>query len=97
MRELGTFDKAPCIIIPPGTPVEKLKTYTVLDNQQAEDWDWAMVAGSTIAPRYAFEDLKRKGRKPRDMILGTEYGKMIKLTEFTLRTMRCKSLIKGRL
>ena len=44
MRELGTFDKAPCIIIPPGTPVEKLKTYTVLDNQQAGDWDWAMVA-----------------------------------------------------
>lgn len=43
MRELGTFDKAPCIIIPPGTPVEKLKTYTVLDNQQAGDWDWAMV------------------------------------------------------
>ena len=26
MRELGTFDKAPCVIIPPGTPVEKLKT-----------------------------------------------------------------------
>ena len=33
MRELRTFDKAPCIIIPPGTPVEKLKTYTVLDSQ----------------------------------------------------------------
>ena len=44
MRELGTFDKAPCIIIPPDTPVEKLKTYTVLDNQQAGEWDWAMVA-----------------------------------------------------
>ena len=44
MRELETFDKAPCTIIPPGTPVEKLKTYTVLDNQQAGDWDWAMVA-----------------------------------------------------
>ena len=44
MRELGTFDKAPCIIVPPGTPpVEKLKTYTVLDNQQAGEWDWAMV------------------------------------------------------
>ena len=43
MRELGTFDKAPCVIIPPGTPVEKLKTYTVLDNQQAGEWDWAMV------------------------------------------------------
>ena len=42
MRELGTFDKAPCIIIPPGTPVEMLKTYTVLDNQQAGEWDWAM-------------------------------------------------------
>lgn len=42
MRELGTFDKAPCIIIPPGTPVDKLKTYTVLDNQQAGEWDWAM-------------------------------------------------------
>lgn len=44
MRELGTFDKAPCIIVPPGTPVDKLKTYTVLDNQQAGEWDWAMVA-----------------------------------------------------
>ena len=44
MRELGTFDKAPCVIIPQGTSVEKLKTYTVLDNQQAGDWDWAMVA-----------------------------------------------------
>ena len=43
MRELGTFDKAPCIIIHPDTPVEKLKTYTVLDNQQAGEWDWAMV------------------------------------------------------
>ena len=43
MRELGTFDKAPCVIIPQGTPVEKLKTYTVLDNQQAGEWDWAMV------------------------------------------------------
>lgn len=43
MRELGTFDKAPCVIIPQGTSVEKLKTYTVLDNQQAGEWDWAMV------------------------------------------------------
>lgn len=24
--------------------MEKLKTYTVLDNQQAGEWDWAMVA-----------------------------------------------------
>ena len=69
MRELGTFDKAPCIIIPPGTPVEMLKTYTVLDNQQAGEWDWAMVAEDIGAPRYAIEELKRKGRKLGDVIL----------------------------
>lgn len=50
MRELGMFDKAPCIIIPPGTPVEKLKTYTILDNQQAGDWDWAMITGGIVTP-----------------------------------------------
>lgn len=88
MRELETFDKAPCVIIPPDTPVEKLKTYTVLDNQQAGDWDWAMVTEDIGALGYAIEELKGKGRKLGDVILRAEYWKMIKLSASTLRTKK---------
>lgn len=42
MRELK-FTTALCIIIPPHTTREKLKAYTILDNQQAGEWDWEMV------------------------------------------------------
>lgn len=76
MRELGTFDKAPCIIIPPDTPVEKLKTYTVLDHQQAGDWDWTMITGGVVTPGVQLRIWNERGAKKEDEILGTVYGKI---------------------
>lgn len=43
MRSLG-YAEAPCIIIPKGTSVEKLKAYSVIDNNGFGKWDWDMLA-----------------------------------------------------
>lgn len=43
MRDLGSFDKAPCTIIPPSATAEQLRNYTVLDNQQAGEWDLSRI------------------------------------------------------
>ena len=43
MKELG-YEDAPCKILPPKTPVEKLKAYTVKDNIGYGEHDWDMLA-----------------------------------------------------
>lgn len=43
MSELGMKD-APCIIIPKETDVEKLKAYTIIDNNGFGKYDWDMLA-----------------------------------------------------
>lgn len=43
MQELG-METAPCVIIPEGTPVERLKAYTILDNNGFGQWDFDMLA-----------------------------------------------------
>jgi hypothetical protein len=43
MMELG-MPAAPCIIIPEDTSVERLKAYTILDNNGFGTWDWDALA-----------------------------------------------------
>lgn len=43
MSELG-MKEAPCIIIPKETDVEKLKAYTIIDNNGFGKYDWDMLA-----------------------------------------------------
>lgn len=39
MMELG-YDSAPCIVVPKETPIERLKAYSVIDNNGFGKWDW---------------------------------------------------------
>lgn len=43
MKELGHND-APVFIIPKETPIEKIKAYTILDNNGFGEWDWDLLA-----------------------------------------------------
>lgn len=43
MKELG-HNKAPVFIIPKETPIEKIKAYTILDNNGFGEWDWDLLA-----------------------------------------------------
>ena len=43
MMELG-YDSAPCIVVPKETPIERLKAYSVIDNNGFGKWDWDMLA-----------------------------------------------------
>ncbi|MBQ6771353.1 MAG: ParB N-terminal domain-containing protein [Bacteroidales bacterium] len=43
MMELG-YDSAPCIVIPKETDIERLKAYSVIDNNGFGKWDWDMLA-----------------------------------------------------
>lgn len=43
MMELGN-DSAPCIVIPKETDIERLKAYSVIDNNGFGKWDWDMLA-----------------------------------------------------
>lgn len=43
MKELG-HNKAPVFIIPKETPIEKIKAYTILDNNGFGKWDWDLLA-----------------------------------------------------
>lgn len=43
MTELG-YDSAPCIVIPKETDIERLKAYSVIDNNGFGKWDWDMLA-----------------------------------------------------
>lgn len=43
LQTLGIKD-VPCIVVPNDTPVEKLKAYTILDNNEFGQWDWDMLA-----------------------------------------------------
>lgn len=40
LKELDSFDKIPCIVIPKETHVEELKAYIILDNSNFGRWDW---------------------------------------------------------
>ena len=43
LKELNLAD-APCKVIDPKTPVEKLRAYTIKDNSGFGEWDWEMLA-----------------------------------------------------
>lgn len=43
MKELG-HKEAPVFIIPKKTPIEKIKAYTILDNNGFGEWDWDLLA-----------------------------------------------------
>lgn len=43
MIELG-YCTAPCIVVPKGTDMERLKAYSVIDNSGFGKWDWDMLA-----------------------------------------------------
>ena len=43
MLELG-YLHAPCVVIPSGTSVERLKAYTIIDNNGFGKYDWDMIA-----------------------------------------------------
>lgn len=43
MKELG-HNEAPVFVIPKETPIEKIKTYTILDNNGFGKWDWDLLA-----------------------------------------------------
>ena len=43
MKELG-HKEAPVFIIPKETPIEKIKAYTILDNNGFGEWDWDLLA-----------------------------------------------------
>lgn len=43
MEELG-HKEAPVFIIPKETPIEKIKAYTILDNNGFGEWDWDLLA-----------------------------------------------------
>ncbi len=41
--ELG-YKNLPCVVIPKDTTIERLKAYTILDNNEFGRWDWNMLA-----------------------------------------------------
>lgn len=43
LMELG-YTEAPCIVIDPSTPVDRLSAYTILDNNGFGKWDWDLLA-----------------------------------------------------
>ena len=43
MKELG-HNEAPVFVIPKETPIEKIKAYTILDNNGFGEWDWDLLA-----------------------------------------------------
>ncbi len=43
MLDLG-MHSAPCVIIPQDTGIDKLKAYTILDNNGFGKWEWNMIA-----------------------------------------------------
>nr|DAS34857.1 MAG TPA: ParB protein [Caudoviricetes sp.] len=43
LQSLG-YTEAPCIVIPKETPMERLKAYSVIDNNSFGKWDWDMLA-----------------------------------------------------
>lgn len=43
MQELG-HTEAPAVIIPVDTPVERLRAYTIIDNNGFGDWNWDLLA-----------------------------------------------------
>lgn len=43
MKELG-HKEVPVFIIPKETPIEKIKAYTILDNNGFGEWDWDLLA-----------------------------------------------------
>lgn len=43
MIELG-YGTAPCIVVPKGTDMDRLKAYSVIDNSGFGKWDWDMLA-----------------------------------------------------
>ena len=43
MSELG-YTEAPVFIIPKSTPADRLKAYTILDNNGFGDWDWNLLS-----------------------------------------------------
>lgn len=43
LKELG-FDNVPCSVLPADTPIERLKTFVVLDNSSFGKWDWDKIA-----------------------------------------------------
>lgn len=43
MQELG-HTAAPCVVIPADTDTERLKAYTIIDNNGFGKWDWDMIA-----------------------------------------------------
>jgi site-specific DNA-methyltransferase (adenine-specific) len=43
MKELG-HKEAPVFIIPKETPIEKIRAYTILDNNGFGEWDWDLLA-----------------------------------------------------
>lgn len=55
MQELK-FDSAPCKVLSPDTPAEKLRAYTILDNAQFGEWDW-----DDLANEWSAEDLTKWG------------------------------------
>lgn len=42
LMELG-YTEAPCIVIDPSTPVDRLGAYTILDNNGFGKWDWDLL------------------------------------------------------
>lgn len=42
LKELG-YSEAPVFVIPKTTPVDRLKAYTILDNNGFGDWDWSLL------------------------------------------------------
>lgn len=43
MLELG-YTAAPCVVIPADTPIDRLKAYTIIDNNGFGKYDWDMIA-----------------------------------------------------
>lgn len=50
MIELG-YCTAPCIVVPKGTDMERLKAYSVIDNSGFGKWDWDMLANEWDAAK----------------------------------------------
>ena len=44
IKEMGTIQEAPCIVIPPNTPLRKLKEIAIKDNSKFGDWDYDALA-----------------------------------------------------
>lgn len=43
LKKLG-YESAPCVVIPEETTADRLKAYTILDNNGFGQWDWDMLA-----------------------------------------------------